>query len=69
VFEERRRAARPVLERIDEVLRHQGGSRLAHDVDALGAVPVETTPAGVRGLAALDGVAAVLEDQPVRGLA
>jgi hypothetical protein len=69
LVEERRRSERPVLDRIDHVLRCEGGSRLADDVDALGAVPVETTPIGVRRLAALDGVTAVLKDQPVRGLA
>ena len=41
------------------------GRRLTDDVDALGAVPVETTAEGVNALAALEQVRVIIEDQPV----
>jgi hypothetical protein len=50
---------------IDRVLARFGGRGLAERVDALGGLPVETTPAGVRALAATEGVKAILENQTV----
>jgi hypothetical protein len=37
-------------------------------VDALGSLPVETTPAGIRALADAEGVKAILENQMVMPL-
>jgi hypothetical protein len=37
--------------------------------DALGGLPVETTPAGIRALAEAEGVRAILENQRVFGAA
>jgi hypothetical protein len=54
-----------VLPEIDSVLTRFGGHRLADQVNALGSLPVETTAAGFRALAASDRVKAILEDQPV----
>ena len=50
---------------ISGVLELHGGRCLADAPDALGAVPVETTVAGIKALAASKHVKAILEDQPV----
>ena len=60
-----RAAAAMALPEIDQVLARFGGRRLADGVDALGGVPVETTPAGIRALANTVGVRAILENQTV----
>lgn len=53
------------LREVDQILKRCGGKRTAEQPDALGSLPVETTPAGVKALAALPVVNAVLEDQPI----
>jgi hypothetical protein len=53
------------LAEIDRPLTHFGGKRLALGVNALGSVPVESTPDGITALASLDSVKAILEDQPI----
>lgn len=58
-------AADLALPEIDQVLARFGGRRLADSVDALGGLPVETTPAGIRALANNSGVQAILENQKV----
>ncbi len=63
-----RQAVAPALSTIDRILERTAGKRLAPDVNALGAVPVETTAAGARELAALGQVKAILEDQPISSL-
>ena len=60
-----RKSAEEALPDIDDVLAHAGGRRLADHPNALGTVPVETTSAGLRGLALLEQVTAILEDQPL----
>lgn len=65
VIEAMHKSAEPALAEIDRVLRQFGGKRLASSVNALGAVPVETTPEGITALATLDSVKAILEDQPI----
>jgi len=60
-----RQAAESVLKEIDDVLKRYDGARLASGVNALGAVSVETTAAGIAALAALEEVKAIVEDQPV----
>ena len=54
-----------VLPDIDRILRRHRGKRLASRIDALGAVPVVTTAAGINALAASKHVKAVLEDQGI----
>jgi hypothetical protein len=70
--EERSRAARAlrasaesVLPEIDRILERHRGKRLAETVNALGVVPVVSTVAGLRALAACGHVKAILEDQPI----
>jgi hypothetical protein len=63
-----RRAVHSVLPDIDRILKRHRGHRLESDVDALGAVPVVTTAAGINALTASEHVRAILEDQPVYGL-
>lgn len=58
-------ASELALSEIDQVLARFGGRRLADNVDALGSLPVETTPAGIRALANASGVQAILENQKV----
>jgi len=60
-----RKLARPALKDIDDILQHHNGRRLADDVDAIGSVPVETTPAGIKALAQCSKVKVVLENQGV----
>ena len=63
-----RQSAETALPDIDEVLRRFDGKRLSNNVSALGSIPVETTPAGIKALATLDQVKTILEDQPVSSL-
>jgi hypothetical protein len=65
VIEAMHKSAEPALAEIDRVLRHFGGKRLAPSVNALGSVPVESTPGGITALASLDSVKAILEDQSI----
>jgi len=60
-----RAAAEEGSRKIDEILQRVGGRRLRSGVDALGAVPVETTAAGIRMLGAAAWAKAVLEDQQI----
>jgi hypothetical protein len=60
--------AEAALPEVDRVLRQFGGKRLPGAMDALGGIAVETTPAGIHGLASLQGVKAVLQDQQISGL-
>jgi hypothetical protein len=50
---------------ISRILQRFGGCPLATRPDALGAIPVEITVAGVKALATCESVKAVLEDQAV----
>jgi len=68
VAEAVREAAEQALRDVDGILRRFDGRRLAEGPSVLGAIPVETTAAGIRGLAASDWVQAVLEDQPIAAL-
>jgi hypothetical protein len=63
--DEVRRSALPGLTEIDGVLSRFEGKRFADQVDALGCVPVETLPDGIRALARLECVKAIMEDQPI----
>ncbi len=60
-----RESATTALPAIDALLENFGGHRLADRPDALGALPVEATVAGIRALGASESVRAVLEDQQV----
>jgi len=68
MLEKVRQAAASALPFIDEILERYDGKRLADSVNALGSIPVETTAAGIRALAASEYVKAVLEDQPISSL-
>ena len=57
--------SRGALESMDRILAKSGGRRLDENVNALGAVAVEATPAGIRRLVSLKDVETVLEDQGV----
>lgn len=50
---------------IDAVLDQYGGQKLAPRPNALGCIPIETTARGIRALASLDKVKAIMEDQPI----
>jgi hypothetical protein len=60
-----RKSAEPALVDIDDILKDFDGERLAAQIDALGSVPVETTPAGIAALAASKHVKTILEDQSI----
>ncbi|HXH09224.1 MAG TPA: hypothetical protein VNP04_05605 [Alphaproteobacteria bacterium] len=60
-----RKSAESGLVEVDRVLKRFGGKRLAPTVNALGAVPVETTADAITALAALEPVKAILEEQPI----
>lgn len=59
------RAAQCCLPDIDGVIETHGGRRLDEDVNAFGAIAVETTALGFEALASLENVKAILEDQPI----
>ena len=61
-------AASRLVREIDRLLDEAGGRRTSENPDALGTISVETTPEGIRRLAASDHVRAVLEDQPLARL-
>ncbi|MCH7736590.1 MAG: hypothetical protein IH872_04220 [Chloroflexi bacterium] len=63
-----RNSAEEAFHDIDQVLVRSGGRRLTSHPDALGTVAVEITPTGLRDLALLDQVTAILEDQPLSSL-
>jgi hypothetical protein len=65
MIERLRQSSEPVLTAIDDILAHYSGARLAASVNALGAVPAETTAVGIHALAASDHAKAILEDQVV----
>jgi hypothetical protein len=54
-----------VVPEIDRILQDHGGRRLAERANALGSLPVETTPSGLRALAASTQVRAIIENQPM----
>lgn len=59
-----RQSSEQAIGEIDRILIHFGGKRLA-EVNTLGSIPVETTPAGISALADSQHVRAILEDQPI----
>jgi hypothetical protein len=52
-----------VLPYIDRILRQHRGRRLKSEIDALSAIPVITTPAGIDALTNSEHVKAIIEDQ------
>jgi len=58
-------AARAALGEIDEILAHHDGERLG-EPNALAAIPVETTRAGILALAESRHVTAIVEEQPAQ---
>ena len=57
-----------VLPVIDRILERHHGKRLKSDIDALGAVPVITTPTGINALTGSEYVKAIIEDQALYGI-
>jgi hypothetical protein len=60
-----RKSAERAMTDIDSILKRHDGRRLARRPNALGSMPVETTPAGIKALASSRWVKAILEDQPI----
>lgn len=60
-----RQSVAEALPDIDRILKRHRGKRLKSEIDALGAVPVVTTPAGINALTASEHVKAIFEDQPI----
>lgn len=65
VLEAMQSSARQALDDIDTVLNRFDGQRLAEAPSALGSIPVETTPAGIKALASSKWVQLILEDQSI----
>lgn len=64
-----REAVTVVLPVIDRILKRHHGKRLTSDIDALGAVPVITTPTGINALTGSEHVKAIIEDQALYRIA
>jgi len=62
-----RQSVAKILPDIDRILRQHHGKRLKSEIDALSAVPVITTAAGIEALTASSHFKAILEDQPLYG--
>src|SRR2546429_3701363 len=58
-----RQSVSDVLPAIDRILKRYQGKRLRSEIDALGAVPVITTTAGINALTHSEHVKAIFEDQ------
>jgi len=58
-----RNSVAKILPVIDRILRQHRGRRLKSEIDALSAVPVITTPAGIDALTNSEHVKAIIEDQ------
>jgi hypothetical protein len=65
-IEAMRSSAGDALAEIDKILKRTDGRRFADAPDALGSIPVEATPAGIRALASSKWVKAIIEDQPIQ---
>ncbi len=59
-------ATREISGELDGLLKQFGGQRFEMDAGAIGAIALETTSRGIRAIAALDDVKAVVEDQPLQ---
>ncbi len=60
-----RESVAEILPDIDRILKRHHGKRLKSEIDALSAVPVITTAAGIDALTTSAHVKAILEDQPL----
>ena len=58
-----RNSVADILPDIDRILRQHQGRRLKSEIDALSAVPVITTAAGIDALTGSEHVKAIIEDQ------
>ncbi len=63
--DQKRKALLQMLPQIDRILERFGGHRLSKTPDALGSIPVETTPAGIKALAESKHVKVILENQRI----
>ena len=64
----KRDAVTVALPVIDRILKRHHGKRLKSGIDALGAVPVITTPTGIDALTGSKHVKAIIEDQALYGI-
>ena len=60
-----RRSVEAVADDIAEILERFGGHRLEREIDTLGSLAIETTPAGIKALTECPQVRAIVEDQPL----
>ncbi len=60
-----RSIANSLLPAIDAVVEKFNGQRVSKSADSLGCIVIKLTPSGIRAVAALDDVRAVMEDQPI----
>jgi len=63
VLKKTRQYVAEILPDIDRILRQHRGKRLKSEIDALSAVPVITTAAGINALISSEHVKAIMEDQ------
>ena len=65
VIDDIKQSAQTAFPAIDKALQPHGGKRLDETASAVGSICVEAMSSGIRALAALDRVKAILEDQSV----
>jgi|SRR5215471_17836633 len=65
MLEDMNKGTNVALMDIDQILKRFDGKRLAPSADALGSIPVETTPEGLKALTTSNHVKAILEDQAI----
>ena len=63
VLKKTRQYVAEILPDIDHILKQHRGKRLKSEIDALSAVPVITTAAGINALISSEHVKAIIEDQ------
>ena len=59
------KSGKKAMQEINSILQAYGGTKLASSPNALGCISIASTGAGIKALACLDKVKAVMEDQPV----
>ncbi|MDX1966398.1 MAG: hypothetical protein SFV23_04430 [Planctomycetaceae bacterium] len=63
------RQVKDAIHDVDSILERHGGRRVSPMLGGLGGIVVEATAPAIFALAAMSGVSAVLEDQPVSHVA
>ncbi len=65
LIEAMQRSVEAAADDIAEILEKFGGHRLERQLDTLGSLAVETTPAGIKALSECPHVRAIVEDQSI----